>query len=394
MLPAVLLMTGCAAVPIQTRSEPVTGVKPASTTRPTYTTEQLIQIDLAANAFGEWYLARLAVACDQIATHEATPEARHAALQLKATQAAAVYSIGSGPNPIVGVLDMAVLVNLTHRKWVQEKLAQQTFGPDAALLEEALNDAMKRGHENALRVISETELKAVEVSVEQWRAENPKIVDIEFIRFEDFVDEMAHSLTPAEKTDFLATLHTAAEGLTEARLLGERSMFLMTRMPRLIAWQIDAQLSGVLQQPEARKATTDLSQLTLKVSAMSDELARVNGQLDLFPQKLSDAVASRGEIKQALSAANEAIGRSESAIKELNSLTASLTSLQESTNRLGEKLDQVMKAADPMAMQKMATEGKEIAVREAKSLIYLITGCLAALLILHALLRWTTRSKA
>ena len=44
-------------------AEPVAGLKPHAG-RAEYTTEQLIQLDLANIAFADWYLARLSAACD------------------------------------------------------------------------------------------------------------------------------------------------------------------------------------------------------------------------------------------------------------------------------------------------------------------------------------------
>src|SRR5262249_50621165 len=152
-----------------------------------------------------------------------------------------------GPNPLIQVLDFAALVNLTHRKWVDEGLAQNVFGANANVLIEALDEAMKRGHTNALRVVSEQELGAIEASVAEWRSANPTIQEIEFVRLEDFITELSHSLAPQERDDLMSNLKSAAEGLGETRLLGERALYLTSRLPRIVSWQLEAQLSDVLK---------------------------------------------------------------------------------------------------------------------------------------------------
>src|SRR5687768_8956645 len=78
----IVCAAGCVSKPRASQpSEPVAGLKPA-TERPQYTSEQLIQLYLANIALGDWYLARLAAACDELAQDATTPDARYEALQL------------------------------------------------------------------------------------------------------------------------------------------------------------------------------------------------------------------------------------------------------------------------------------------------------------------------
>src|SRR5436190_24348033 len=90
----------CAGCVSKTRApEPsgsVAGLKPASQ-RATFTSEQLSQLYVSNVAFGDWYLARLAAACDVLAQQANTPDARYEALLLKASQGTSVYSLLSSP---------------------------------------------------------------------------------------------------------------------------------------------------------------------------------------------------------------------------------------------------------------------------------------------------------
>src|SRR5688500_1203705 len=68
-----IVCAGCVSKPRASQpSEPVAGLKRA-TERPQYTSGQIIQLYLANIAFGDWYLARLAAACDELARDATTP---------------------------------------------------------------------------------------------------------------------------------------------------------------------------------------------------------------------------------------------------------------------------------------------------------------------------------
>src|SRR5688500_372588 len=124
MLVAMILYSGCASKPRDVQpSEPVAGLTPAKS-RAAYTIEQLGHPYIAHVAFADWYLARLGAACDALAQDATTPDARYEALRFKAIQATSVYSILTSPNPIVQVLSLQTLFELTRIKWVNEGKAR------------------------------------------------------------------------------------------------------------------------------------------------------------------------------------------------------------------------------------------------------------------------------
>jgi hypothetical protein len=69
-------------------------------------------------------------------------------------------------------------------------------------------------------------------------------------------------------------------------------------------------------------------------------------------------------------------------VQQLNGTVATLT----------QQFQQINRTYDPESVQKMAQEGKLIAAHEARSLVYLMTVCIAGLIFLHATLRrWRRR---
>jgi hypothetical protein len=91
-------------------------------------------------------------------------------------------------------------------------------------------------------------------------------------------------------------------------------------------------------------------------------------------------------MKEAITAANQGVARGETATTQLAAVEKSLRQLDGSVASLSDQFDRLNHAYDPVSVQKMAQEGRLIAAHEARSLIYLIAGVVAGLLILHAVL--------
>ena len=84
-------------------------------------------------------------------------------------------------------------------------------------------------------------------------------------------------------------------------------------------------------------------------------------------------------MKEALSAANEGVASGQAATTQLAGVEASVRRLDGSVASLSQQFDQINRSYDPGSVQKMVEEGKSVAAHEVRSLIYLITGCLACL---------------
>ncbi len=368
------------------------GLKPA-TQRAPYNGEQIIQLYLANVLFGDWYLARLDAACDALARDAATPDARYEALHLKAIQGASVYSILTSPNPIVQVISLQSLIELTRLQWINEGKASATFGDQAKLLVDALDEIQQQCRANALGLISQEELNSIRESAQRWRIQNPKINDIEFIRFEDYVAELAHSLAQEEQSDFLSSVQSAINGMSETRLLGVRSLYLMSRFPRIFEWQMEAEMAFAAKRPETRSFLGDVARATRAVEDLQRQAAQLQAKLDSFPQKLADSLDSGPVLKQALTTAADGVARGRAATTQLATVEASLRDLSHTIDTLAQQFQQINRSYDRPLVEKMAQEGKLVASNEIRSLIYLSTGCIAGLIVLHALLRrWSGRS--
>jgi hypothetical protein len=388
-----ILCAGCVSTPHAPQPSPtVAGLKPASR-RATYTSEQIVQLYLTNIAFGDWYLARLGAACDALAHDATTPEARYQALRLKAIQGASVYSILTNPNPIVQVLSLQSLIELTRLKWITEGKAAATFGDQAKLLVDALNEIEQHGRSKALEVISPDELNSIRDSAQAWRSQNREIDDIEFIRFEDYAAELAHSLAQQQQADLVSNVQSAISGLSETRLLGVRSLYLMSRFPRIIEWQMEAEMAYAARQPETKSFLDDMTRMTRTADELQQQTAQLQKTLDSLPQKVADSLTSEPVLKEALATAHEGVARGGAATTQLAAVETSVRQLDGAVDSLSRQFNQINRSYDPESVQKMVQEGKSAASQEARSLIYLATLCLAGLIVLQALLRrWRSRN--
>ena len=185
----------------------------------------------------------------------------------------------------------------------------------------------------------------------------------------------------------MANVQSAIAGLSETRLLGVRSLYLMSRFPRIIEWQMEAQMADVARRPETRQFLDDLDRMTRTTEQLQRQIAKLQTTLDSFPQKLADSLTSEPVLKEAVSTANEGVARGGAATTQLAAVETSVRQLNGAVEGLSQQFDQINRSYNPESVQKMVQEGKSVAAHEARSLIFLITFCLAGLVVLHALLR-------
>src|SRR5262245_39735345 len=196
---------------------------------------------------------------------------------------------------------------------------------------------------------------------------------------------MARTLAPGEQADLMSNLKAAASELSDTRMLGERMVFLVSRFPRLVQWQVESQVAEVAMRGETRAVLADVSRLAGTAGEIHRQAEQMRGMLDEFPVNVAAAFSDQPLGKEAVATAKEAVVRTEAAVKLLSSVETAVVGLDKAITSLAGQVDRINRAYDPVAVQKMADEGRAVAVKEARSLIFLITGCLVGLMGLHAL---------
>lgn len=358
----------------------VSAASPASEDGPLSADPPAVQW-LENEALIEWAVARLAAACNEVATATASSAARREALRFKAAFATSGYSIMSGRNPLVQVLDFVATAGLLHQVWIVEGRAASEFGTLAPPIEQALLDIRERARTHALTRMSANELRAVEEMVRTWREAHPRAGVVEFIRFEAFADEYTRQL--GKTPDLGGMFGRIAGGALSLEVLGERALILLSRMPRLAEWHAEAAAANILARPdltEALSAVRQLGEMQRVLPQALKALDALDSRLAALPAALAGAVGQQPELQEAL-AQVEQTGR------KLNALEATVASLEKSVDALSAQLAQVNSSIQPAALQPLADGAVSALTRQARSLVLLATGCAAAIVVLHALLR-------
>jgi hypothetical protein len=332
-------------------------------------------------ALVEWQVARLATSCNEVANTAQSPAVRREALRLKAAYGTSSYAVLSGRNPLVQMLDLVAMAELSALVWAEEGRAVSTFGAKSSPVEMALLEIRERVRAHALAQMSVDELREVGEMVRAWRKAHPGPVVVEFIRFEAFADEIAGSM--GKPADLGGLLGRISGGARNVELLGERALFLTSRMPRLAEWHAEAAAANLLAQQELAEAVGAMKQLGELPRAVPEHLKALqmlDSRLAAMPAELAGAVAKQPVLK-------ETLAEVEQAGQQIKALEGSVTALEKSITTLGNHLPPLAAAVHPDALRQLADHTGGVASVQVRSMILLAVACAAALLVLHALLR-------
>ncbi len=228
-------------------------------------------IQSAVMGFADRYLSAIAEAYDRVGASSPSPESLLAAHQAKVQAAAGALGNAVNPNPVAGLMDMAVLVTLS-RESAEEPWALQTFGaetlaPIVATLKQQEADIWKIAALN----LSDTQVEELRGVTAQWRQEHPQERYVSGVRLADLPQatrssapdaRIAASIFAIIRLDPFAGLDPAVRQVEQSRVLGERMFFYVRHMSTLLSWQAEALYLQMLAAPQARQLLADTSAFT------------------------------------------------------------------------------------------------------------------------------------
>lgn len=231
--------------------------------------------------FADDFNSRLAVAMDSLPAPTNSADFT-ALLRLKLNCVSSTFSVATGPNELMNLADMFVLVTLT-RAFVEEQGLPGVYGESARPVLQACRDGETNITTMALTVVSPQQLDELRAAIVQWRQENPDLRSALFTRALGLEVEMAArrpqtasgSLFSLLRLDPLAGLGPAARELAQTRLFGERTLFLAHRKPTLLRWQAELLVLETAQTPpvlEVRSNTTETVAALQRVSKTVEQL--------------------------------------------------------------------------------------------------------------------------
>ena len=311
----------------------------------------LREIDSRTNAFADRWASLIQDATDELLKQPLTAEQRLSAQSLRVQSAISVYDIAVNPDVIAGLLDMVVLASLEERVWVGEGEAERLFGTSAKPLIEALRSLRADIWLLAINAMTGEQVDALGEIIDDWRTRNPSVKSVAFVRFSEFAANSADRLAGEIKSSgFLAPLDEATRAIEEVRQLGERGIWLGTRAPIIVSWQLDAAADQILLKPDVQKAIEASSTLAASADRLSQSAAQLPdqikaereaffAQLDAREQTLSSSLR---ELRSSITEGQRLLDQTQLVIKDADSLVIS-------AGRLTAAVNDAIRAADMLA---------------------------------------------
>jgi len=282
----------------------------------------------------------------------------------------------TGPNPVVGLLDMVVFSTL-KRQAVEEHWVPKLLGDEG----QPVAAAHRRGEEEAWavakRVLTPQQLDQLRDLILQWRQEHPGQYYVGQTRFSDFdayrnlSPESPQAKTPGSLfslfyVDPLAGLDPMAREIKSYRTLTERMVFMVSRLPVLASYQVDLAAISATGTPEVRafvastekfaEATTQFANaasgypkaLGTEREALVKQLAEATARerQAAIEQAAKSVAAERetifkqidaqdGRIRAILAQVKDVVARAEQAGTTVNASTSqTVASTEQSTHRI------------------------------------------------------------
>ena len=254
------------------------------------------------------------------------------------TQLNSAYTIATGPSPVLCQLDFVVLATLS-RMVVEDTLV----GLDDELLGSltaVYRDLEREAWTNAATVLTPTQLEELRRLIKDWRARNPKVSLVGFVHFSEFAEDAGWSLEQQRALgsllgmlsfDPLAGLDPAIKQIEQTRLLAERVIFYMQRVPYLLDLQTQRVVLQATLAPEVKRANASLERATLAMESyaeigaglpdaiarerealiqqLSGEMLRQESELRGLLSELQTTLATGSETAAAVNAAVDSLDR-------------------------------------------------------------------------------------
>ncbi len=264
-----------------------------------------LQLQLKIERFADNFTLQTAQALDEFGRKAGTDSARVEALQLKLLSVSAVTSIASGPNPNVNLLDLVAVVTL-GRIAVEDRWAKTANQPALSQWLDTSRALETSVWQLAASELKPTFIKELRETIEQWSAQHPEARDTFFARPQEYASMVGrkhktqidlNSVFSIVDLDPMAGLDPAVREVAQTRLLAERAMFTVQRMPFLLRFQTELLACQLADQPAMRLALTNVTTL----AGSADRISRATESVSQTAAELPDRISTeRKEILIAL----------------------------------------------------------------------------------------------
>jgi hypothetical protein len=296
------------------------------------------ELEQALYAYADRYAVHIVAATDAIGNGNPSAEQRRVAHLVKLGTVSSAYDIASGADPLRKLVDMTLMVTLQSYVWIDEDRAERTFGDRAEPLIRELRQLRVDIWKLAAQVLRPDELQLLDSLILDWRRQHPDLAFVAFLRFDDVSAEGNREvLEEFKRSSGMFGIAEATQAIDQMRLLGERTLFHVKRMPYLVSWQGQAALNEALAQPE-------LAQLLQSSSSLARSAERMTALAEKLPGQL------RSERLALIALLEDRNGRLSMLLSELRKLT-------ESGERLSLNVRDSVRAVEALQLPQSASGG-------------------------------------
>jgi hypothetical protein len=316
------------------------------------------------------------------------------------TQLNSAYTIATGPSPLLCQLDFVVLATLS-RMVVENTLVpidRDSMHPLAVAHLKLEQEAWL----NVQELLTPEQLQELRGLIAAWRSRNPQVTLVGFVRFSEFAQAAGWTVEAGSKPgslfgliglDPLAGLDPAVRQIEQTRLLAERVIFYMQRVPYLLDLQTERVVAQATLAPQVERVNASLERAS---RAMTD-YATIGANLpellakerDVLVQQLSGELLRQefelrgllSETQTTLAAGSETAAAINSAVVALDHLVARFSRGEpgmESTGRPFDITEYTAAAAQFTSTARQLTQLLETLGREGQPAAAAVAGSVEA----------------
>jgi len=237
------------------------------------------ELQSAVISYANRFISTIGQAAYQLEKQIPTAQGRLVAAGRKVHSLSAVTEIAAGPNAGPALLDMVVMATLNRMVW-DEYWRPQVFGMPATVMVNAFKTMEMDAWTLAAKVMTPEQRQEFSDLIEDWYADNPGQISVDYIRFSDFGDlGKKPNLKEIQKPGgLLAPVREATAAVDEVRMTSERAMFLLTKMQLIMGFQAELVYKQLVLQPEMSGLFKDISGFR----ASADRLTEFMEQMPKF----------------------------------------------------------------------------------------------------------------
>lgn len=333
------------------------------------------ELDQQNRAFADRYVTRISNACSAIKHGLSATDQRARAHTIRLMTATSAYDVVSGSDPYQQLLNLAVLAELQKILYSKEGRAEKLFGsPLGALLATAVEEGAADAWRHVDRVLKPEQRTLLQELISAWRRENPGTDSVAMVRFDEFslgqdksaLDDIPHG------SGLLAPIGDALREVEQARLLGERGLYLAKRMPVLMNWHAESVLNEALTRPETVKSLEGFQKAVEILGRVSDSVAKLPDQVAAERKAIFATLEEREKsLGGILKDVKESVTGVQQALKSGNDLVRESRGLVQEVEPLLGHFDKSLAKARPFNIVEYTAAASELtkAVHEANELV-------------------------